>query len=174
MTSTPVPELRHHLRREGLSFLDSAPVVVEAEVEIEATPDRIWPLIADAEAWAHWFPGVSRSLYTSAPPHRVGSTRFVQVNGLKVNEEVIAFEPGHRFAFCVTDANVPAFAALVEQVTLEPVGDAETRVRYRQALALRRPVRPAGRALAPMLRSALGRGLRGLRKQIAAIGDRGD
>jgi len=63
----------------------------------------------------------------------------VQVATLKVNETILAFDEPERFGFRVDDANVPALAAMVELITLEPsAGGADTIVVYRQAIELKR------------------------------------
>jgi hypothetical protein len=89
--------------------------------------------------------------------------------GLEADETILAFDPGKRFAFRVDATNLPALAALVEEVTLEPAGSG-TRVVYRQALA----PKPWLRWLAPLLRrqmqSGLQRGLAGLAPWVAKRG----
>ena len=155
------------LRKEDLSFVDRAPVVVRAETSVAASPAAVWPAFADAPAWMEWFTGMRDAYYTSPAPYGVGSTRRVHVLSLKVDETIIAFDPGERFAFRVDSANVPLLAALVEVVTLEAVG-ATTRVVYRQALEPKAWLRP----LLPLLRSqmqrGLSRGLAGLAPWVAA------
>jgi uncharacterized protein YndB with AHSA1/START domain len=150
--------VRSRLRSEDLSFVERAPVVVRAEVTVPAAPAEVWPALADAPAWVQWFAGMEDARWTSPPPYGVGSTRSVRVMGLAADETILAFDPAKRFAFRVDAANVPALAALVEEVTLEPAG-AGTRVVYRQALE----PKPWLRLLAPLLRRQMQRGLqRGL------------
>ena len=160
------PNLRHPLETRDLTFLDVAPIQIEETTMVEAAPGRLWPALADATAWTSWFAGVNRAFYTSPGPHGVGSIRFVEVSGLQVNEEVLAFEPDRRFAFRVLQANRPGIASMVEEVTLEPVGP-NTRVVYRQALALRWPLAAFNPLLRFQLRRALRRGLRGLSDWVA-------
>ena len=115
----------------------------------------MWPAFADATAWTEWFAGMKDAHYTSPEPHGVGSTRSVRVLGLEADETILAFDVGKRFAFRVDSANLPVLRALVEVVTLEPVG-AATRVVYRQALE----PKPWLRLLMPLLRGQMERGLR--------------
>jgi uncharacterized protein YndB with AHSA1/START domain len=145
----------HRLRPEDLSFVERAPIVVRAETRVAASPDAVWPALADATAWMQWFAGMKDAHYTSPAPYGVGATRSVHVRGLRADETVIAFEPGARFAFRVDATNVPLLAALVEVVTLEPDAGG-TRVVYRQAFE----PRPWLRLLAPLLRGVMERDLR--------------
>jgi len=145
----------YRLRSEDGSFVERAPVVVRAEVSVPASPEAVWPAFADAAAWPRWFSGMKDAHYTSPAPHGVGSTRHVEVQGLRADETILAFDVGRRFAFRVDSANVPFLRAMVEVVTLEPAGG-ETRVVYCQALE----PKPWLRLLAPLLRSGMERGLR--------------
>jgi uncharacterized protein YndB with AHSA1/START domain len=147
--------MRFSLRREDLSFVERAPVVVRAEVSVPASPAAVWPAFADAPAWVDWFTGMQDAHYTSPAPYGVGSTRSVRVMGLVADETILAFDPGKRFAFRVDAANLPMLRALVEVVTLEADG-AGTRVVYRQALEPKPWLRP----LLPLLRGQMERGLR--------------
>jgi len=145
----------YQLRNEDLSFVERAPLVVRAETSVPASPEAVWPALADAAAWPSWFTGMKDAHYTSPAPYGVGSTRRVHVMSLVADETILAFDVGKRFAFRVDSTNLPLFAALVEVVTLEPVGGA-TRVVYRQALE----PKPWLRWLMPLLRGQMERGLR--------------
>lgn len=160
--------LRSELRPEDLSFLDSAPLAATVELAIAAGPETIWPAIADAALWTEWFPGIKEARYTSAQPHGEGSIRFVSVGPLKANEVVLAFEPLRRFAFRVTDANLPGFSAIVEEITLEPKGSS-TVVRYRQATELKAPLSLLGPLIRPQLRRTLRKGLAGLDRWVSDL-----
>jgi uncharacterized protein YndB with AHSA1/START domain len=140
------------LREEGLDFLDRAPIQVRAETTIAASPASVWAAIADTPTWTEWFAGMKDARLTSPAPVGVGSTRTVVVPPLTVTEAIIAFEPEARFAFHFVTVNLPLFAAMVEDVTLEAgAGGTTTRVAYRQSAELV----PWARALAPVLRRQL-------------------
>jgi uncharacterized protein YndB with AHSA1/START domain len=145
----------YRLRSEDVSFVERAPVVVRAETSVPASPQAVWPALADAAAWPSWFSGMKDAHYTSPEPYGVGSTRRVRVMSLEADETILAFDVGKRFAFRVDSTNLPLFVALVEVVTLEAVGSG-TRVVYRQALE----PRPWLRLLMPLLRGQMERGLR--------------
>jgi len=159
----------YRLRSEDVAFADRAPIVLRAETSVAASPETVWPALADASAWVEWFTGMKAAHYTSPAPHGVGSTRSVRVLALEADETILAFDVGKRFAFRVDSTNLPLFAALVEVVTLEAVGSA-TRVVYRQALEPKGWLRP----LMPLLRRQMERGLRrgldGLAPWVAAHG----
>jgi uncharacterized protein YndB with AHSA1/START domain len=125
---------------------------VRAETSVPASPETVWPALADATAWPSWFSGMKDAHYTSPQPYGVGSTRCVRVMSLVADETILAFDVGRRFAFRVDSTNLPLFAALVEVVTLEAVGGT-TRVVYRQALE----PKPWLRLLMPLVRGQMER-----------------
>lgn len=147
--------MARQLRREGLDFVDRAPIRVREQVRIAAPPARVWPAIGDAERWTEWFPGMKVARHTTPEPAAVGTGRHVEVQSLKVDEDLLAFDPPERYAFRVLEANVPALAAMVELVTLEPV-DSTTLVVYRQGVELA----PWARPLAPVVRRQLASSVR--------------
>lgn len=162
--------MAHALRKEDLSFADRAPIRITEATVVDAPPDRVWPALADAAAWTEWFAGMKEARYTSPEPHGVGSTRFVHVKMLEVNEEILAFDVDERFAFRVVDTKFAGLAAMVEVVTLEPSGGG-TRVVYTQALELQRWFVPMVPLLRRQLRGGLEAGLRGLAQWVEAHGD---
>src|SRR5262245_57943361 len=161
---TPMP---HRLRSEDLSFVERAPVVVRAETHVPASPEAVWPALADASVWPRWFRGMQDADYTSPAPHRAGSTRRVRVGPLLADETILAFDAGERFAFRVDSANLPLLRALVEVVTLERVGSG-TRVVYRQAFEFTPWLRPFVPLLRGQMERGLRRGLEGLAPWVAA------
>jgi uncharacterized protein YndB with AHSA1/START domain len=152
---------------EDLAFVDRAPAVVRSEVLIDATPKEVWPAFADAKAWPQWFAGVHDVHFTSPAPHGAGSTRFVHVESFKVNERLLAFDVNQRFAFRVENANLPMLAAMVEVITLEPVGTG-TRVVYRQALRPKWWFKPLFPIVRRQMERGLQRGLAGLAPWVAS------
>ena len=153
--------MAYPLQPEDLSFVDRAPVVLQAETIVDASPAAVWPAFADAAAWPEWFAGVHEVRFTSPAPHGVGSTRFVHVETFKANETLLAFDVDRRFAFRVDSANLPALNAMVEMITLEPAGGG-TRVVYRQALDPKWWIKPLFPLVRTQMERALRRGLAGL------------
>ncbi len=158
------------LRQADLSFADTAPLRIEATRHIDAPPGAIWPAVADAETWTEWFPDLRVARYTTPPPYGVGTGRHVEVGPLKVEEVLLAFDPEERYAFCVTEINLPGVATLVERVTLSP-RETGTDVTYVQALALKPWMKPMLPVLRKQLAKALKDGLAGLDRWVTAHAD---
>ena len=106
--------------------------------------------MTDAAAWTDWFVGMGTCRYTSPEPIAVGSTRYVEVKALKVNETILAHDIERTYAFRVDDATIPVLAAMVERISLTP-DDRATVVRYEQAVEVAAWAKP----LTPLLRRQL-------------------
>jgi uncharacterized protein YndB with AHSA1/START domain len=139
-----------HLSPVDASYLDTAPTVVVAESVIRAPAARVWETLIDNEGWAMWFPGVKTCTTTSENATGVGSTRTIEVGGLKVEEEFNLWEPEKAWGFTVVKCNVAFAKKLMEAVRLEPVADDEhhTTVTYIGAMEFTL----IGKVLAPVLK----------------------
>lgn len=156
-------------RPETVAFTATAPVRATATREIDATPQEVFAVLADAEGWPRWFPGLRGARWTSSGPHGVGSTRQVQLGPLAVDEEFLVWEPGERFAFTFTGTNLPGTRAGVELVELVALdGGRRTRVAYTFSAEPVGVPRAVGAGLTPVVRSLLAGGLRGLAQEVAA------
>jgi carbon monoxide dehydrogenase subunit G len=151
------------LRPETLAFVDRAPVRWMAEADVAAPRAAVFAAVAAPESWKHWFPNVRDAVYTSAPPHGVGTIREAHVGGTRWVEEIIAWADGSCFAWTVTRASVPFAAAQVESFEFADAGSA-TRVRWTLALDPRLLVRLA----APLGPRVIGRLLRTAMKNLEA------
>jgi Polyketide cyclase / dehydrase and lipid transport len=118
-------------------WIDSAPIVVNEQIVINATPNVVWGRIADHASWPTWFTQIDE-VQPLGRPTGVGGGRRVIVGKLPLDEEFTAWDENEHFAFAVIASKLPILGALAESVRLEPVGDAGCRVIYRQGVEGRR------------------------------------
>ncbi len=118
-------------------WIDSAALIVDESVVIDAPPSAVWPHIADHESWPEWFEALKKVERIGAGVG-VGSGRRVFVPGMAIDEEFTAWDENEHFAFAVIGSKAPVLASLAESVRLEPVGDTQCRVTYRQGIEGRR------------------------------------
>jgi hypothetical protein len=143
-----------------LDFLNTAPIRFGAAVNVGRPPSEVFAAFADDPAnWGEFFPGFDRTgRYHTSGPHGVGSRCTKRVAGIKVEETVLAWDEGARFAFRVDATTAPAFHAWVEDYHFEPDGSDGTLLRVaignkpRLAFKLATPVLP--RALTLVLTRA--------------------
>jgi carbon monoxide dehydrogenase subunit G len=125
----------HPCRDVGLDFVEHAPFRYVAEVTVRATPEQIFEVFEDAEAWVVWALPIQKVEWTSPKPFGVGTTRTVSMTGGMVGDEIfIAWERGRRMAFRFTAASMPGVGAFAEDYQVTELGDRRCRVRWVMAL----------------------------------------
>jgi uncharacterized protein YndB with AHSA1/START domain len=154
-------------RPESLAFVDLAPMRAEATRELDASPETVFDVLADADSWPRWFPNMQHCRWLTPPPHGVDSQREVRVGPLHVVERFIVWDRPRRWGFTFTAATPPIARAGAELVTLEPVGDGRTRVTYTMALEPPAPAGLANLAAGPMS-ATLADALEGLARHVTA------
>lgn len=76
---------------------------IRHHARIDASPDDVWAIVADAGSIADWAPGME--------PGSVewdGTTRIIDMGGLKIAEEVVTSDAEmRRFQYKITDSPMP-------------------------------------------------------------------
>ena len=155
-------------RPVGLDFLESAPIRIMNEVEIEASPREVFNVLADADAWPRFLKDVIRAEWASPEPHGVHSTRKLILKGMTAMEKFIVWDPGKRFTFCIVETSAPLVRALCEDYRLEPSDGGKTRLTYVLACEptlLLKLMGPMGRQLFRGLAGRVALGLAGFMKE---------
>jgi hypothetical protein len=117
-------------RPVGLDFIESAPLRFIYTVDIDASPEGVFKVLADVDAWPRFLKDTLKAQWTSPEPHGVGSTRELILKGLTVQEHFIAWEPGKRFTFYIAEMTAPLARALCEDYHLEHSDSGKTRFTY--------------------------------------------
>lgn len=99
---------------------------------ISAPPLRVFAAFADAPSWPRWFPLMHTARWVSKDIECVGAEREVGLYGLgNYVERFLAWDPGKRFAFTMTQSSSPLAAAIAEDFQMTPVRDgAATRLAW--------------------------------------------
>lgn len=83
----------------------------ETSVEIEATPELIWPVLIDVERWPEWTPSMRRVERVDEGEFGVDSrVRIKQPRLPAVIWRVTAFEPGRSFSWIARGAGMTTVA----------------------------------------------------------------
>lgn len=149
----------HPLVEQDLAFVDLAPGLAQASIEVGATREQVWAVLVDHRRWPDWFgPSLLACEPTSEAEAGVGSTRRVRLKGgAVVAERFIAWDEPSLWSFTGTGARPKVFSSLVERATLDELPGGRTRVTYTMAFALPGAL---GR-LAPLVAKAITRNLAG-------------
>jgi uncharacterized protein YndB with AHSA1/START domain len=110
------------------TLADTAPAI-ERELDLAASPDRVWRALTDSTELAAWFP------QRASIPHEVGAMGWMEWDGHgRYHVRIEAFEPERRLAWrwgSSLDPDFEASANLVEW-TLEPSAGGGTTLRLRE------------------------------------------
>jgi hypothetical protein len=152
--------------RVDVSFVDNAPFRFRNSVDLAITPEQLFEVLADAEAWPRWASVITKVTWTSPEPRGVGTTRVVDMRGglraLIGNEEFLAWEPFTHMAFRFNECSTRAVAAFAEDYRVE-VTPGGCRLTWTMAQKPAGVARPAMVVVGPLLNLALRRFLRNLR-----------
>lgn len=117
------------MRRVEIDFLETAPRRYVVECVVDLPRADLWKAIVDPLTWPEWFPGVRSAAYLGDPPHGVGSVRVADVGGFLMEETMLAWEEGRRWAYRIDRSTAPLAKAQLECIDLEDCGSG-TRVRW--------------------------------------------
>ena len=119
----------------GLEFIEEAPTRYEASEEIAATPEQVFDVFLDADAWVQWAMPITAVEWTSGFPIEVGSTRTVHMRGGIIGyEEFIAYEHGVRMAFRFDEVSKRGIEAFAEDYRVTDLGGGRCRVDWTMAM----------------------------------------
>jgi len=148
-------------QKVGLEFFESAPTLHRATVEIAASPDQIFGVLLDGDAWARWAMPITAVDWTSGFPIVVGSKRTVYMRGGLVGyEEFIAYEHGARMAFRFNDASKKGIEAFAEDYRVVDLGSGRCRVDWTMAMSTGRDSGLADKIIGPVMSFMLQRMLK--------------
>ncbi|BBY00301.1 SRPBCC family protein [Mycobacterium seoulense] len=149
--------------RVDVSFIDNAPFVFRNSVDLAITPEQLFEVLADAQAWPRWASVITKVTWTSPEPRGVGTTRVVEMRGGMVgNEEFLAWEPFSHMAFRFNECSTQAVAAFAEDYRVEVIPGG-CRLTWTMAQKPAGPARLAMYLVGPLLNLGLRRFLRNLR-----------
>lgn len=155
--------------RVGPDFVDKATVRTTVEVNVSASPAQVWQVLNETERWPEWFDGMKTARVTSAEWNGIGSSRYVKVGPLGVDEEIVAWEPEKLWGFCATQLNLTGWIAkrMVEVVEIHPDGSG-SRLVYTGALDPVPWLKPMGGLLKNKMASSWAENLPHIDRQISA------
>jgi hypothetical protein len=139
-------------RPVDIDELRNAPARWTVSVDLECTPDALFDVLEDADAWPRWLGLVGAVQWHGEPPFGVGTTRTIDMRGPGFAEEYFfAWERPRRLAFYFTRGSVPvnAFSELYDVTDL---GDGRCRLEWTMAVHPKRGTGWLMRAGSPLMR----------------------
>jgi hypothetical protein len=136
-----------------LAEIETAPFRISMTSRFAASPDALYAELADPRRWVDWFPLMYRAEWTSEKTAAVGAEREVALRVFgKYREQILAWEPGERFAFTMTGSTSPLVARMAEDWRLDREGRG-----VRLEWTVGGYPTTLGRAATPILRAVLSR-----------------
>ncbi len=117
------------LRSVGMDFLERAPRIYVVECDVALPRKQVWRAFIEAPSWPAWFPGVRSASYHGDPPYGVGTIRVADVSGFLMEETMLAWDEGRRWAYRIDRSTAPLARAQLECTEREDRGTG-TRVRW--------------------------------------------
>lgn len=152
-----------------LDFIERAPIQFTNIIELNATPEAVFEVLADIDSWPKWFGGMSSTSWLTPAPYGTGAQRQVTLFGLvKVTETFLAWQPGQRFCFRFEQQNALLAKAAIEDIQLEALANNRCQLTYNVYLELPKPMSALSFAFKPILGMTFKRGAKGLAKHINA------
>lgn len=152
------------MRPAGLDFLERSPHRFENVLEVDASAERTFQILA-GERFGEWLPELRSCVWTSSEPHGVGSTRIVTLNTLAAKERFLVWEEGRRLTFVIEESTAPLMRRMIEDMRVEPLGDRRCRLRwivhYEPSMGLR--------LIHPIAKLPFARMFRGAARRVAKI-----
>ncbi len=114
----------HPCDHVGIDFLDTAKNRFSNSVDLAITPEQLFEVLADAEAWPHWAKAITSVVWTTPEPRGVGMMRTVSMlGGLVGAEEFLAWEEHTLLAFRFNEASEKRIKAFAERYDVVPTSD---------------------------------------------------
>jgi hypothetical protein len=105
---------------------------LDAEVEVQASPERIWEVLTDFAAYQEWNPFIVRAAGQAVPGHRLElDLRLPGRRATTIRPEVLDAEPGRHLRW-LGRLPVPGLFAGEHHFTIEPAGPGRSRVRQHE------------------------------------------
>jgi uncharacterized protein YndB with AHSA1/START domain len=155
--------------QRDLVFADRAPWIFDFDGLVTANPAEVWAAFIDNESWTIWFANCKSCRATSDPFDGVGSTRSIEVNGLRVDERFIAWQPERLWAFTATAMKVSFATSLVERVLFDEPEPGRTHIAYRMAMQPKFWARPIRRLVGSQATKAFAKSFAALDTYLAAV-----
>ena len=116
------------------NYVNIAPKVFTALVEVNATPEQVFEVFEDADAWPAWAMPIKKVTWTSEKPYGVGTTRTVEMIGMTGDEVFIAWDYPRHMAFCFTHCTETLIASFAEDYIVKDLGNGKTSVQWTMAM----------------------------------------
>lgn len=115
-----------------LEFATKAKYVFRFEIETSASPEESFAAFDNLDKWLPKFKAVR---WLDAASCQVGAHRFLHVDQMRVNQTILSWQPGVRFAFTATSSNIPLMIQFMEDIHFKKLAPASTKITWTMSYA---------------------------------------
>ncbi|KAA1417177.1 SRPBCC family protein [Nocardioides humilatus] len=139
------------LRDVDADFVETAPFSFANSVDLAITPDQLFEVFLNAEAWPQWVKALTQVTWTSPQPFGPGTTRTVHLRGGIVgDEEFFTWDAPRQIAFRFIASSSRLTTAFSERYDVEPTADG-CRLTWSVGIDVPRALAPVVRLTHPLL-----------------------
>lgn len=110
----------HECQLVDVDFVDTARYRYANSVDLTITPEQLFEVLEDADAWPRWAKVITKVTWTTPEPRGVGTRRVVDMRGgLVGDEEFLLWEPPTRMAFRFNESSEKTVRAFAERYDVE-------------------------------------------------------
>ena len=131
-------------RAVDASFFDTAPMRFRHEVDLDATPARVFAIFDDESGWPKWFQAIHKIEWTSSAAARHRLDPHGHTGDGDIVRTLFLLGAGSPVLVYLTGTSMPLAHALAEDYLLDEVAPGKTRFTYRVAMEPRMPVAAGG------------------------------
>lgn len=147
--------------QKTLDWIDQAPFSFSGSAMTKASPDAVFAVLADHERWPEWFPVITKTVVLGEQREGVGTRRLTTIPGGSIEELILAWDVGRRYAFTATAVHPAIVHALLDDCRIEPM-QSGARVTYTVHLDPAGIVHPLLNLIKGLLGSQLTKGMHAL------------
>jgi len=107
--------------QKTLDWIPHAPFSFSGSALTKASPEAVFAVLADHERWPDWFPVITKTVILGEQREGVGTRRLTNIPGGSIEELVLAWDVGRRFAFTATAVHPAIVHALLDDCHIEPM-----------------------------------------------------
>ncbi len=154
-----------------LELLDTAEFTLSTDVDLAASIDEVWAVIADNTSWTEWFHNCTKMTASHDTWTAAGQTRTISTTPFVIEEVAIEVDEPNRWAMSLTKTNLPMAKRMLEVLDITDTsrnGEERTEVKWTGAFDLPAYLLPVRSISETLLVRTWGRSLEALQDAVIA------
>jgi len=122
-----------------IDLLDTAEFTLSTDVDLAASIDEVWAVVADNTSWTEWFHNCTKMIAPEKTWTQAGQLRTITTTPFVIEEVSLVVDEPNRWAISLLKSNAPMAKRMIEVLDLTDTsrnGEARTEVRWTAAFDL--------------------------------------